>query len=181
MGLEKLLTKKKTAIVQKWFDMVIETYPADSAKFYKSQKDPFANPVGRNTFNALKILFDQLLHEMDHGAIKSSLDPIIRIRAVQDFSPSQATAFIFFLKKIIRDQFDNEIKNSLNVDELLHFESKIDQLCLIAFNIYAECREKLYKIKSFEERNRTFKAFERAGLICEIPDAEPDHNKSNLI
>jgi len=108
MGLEKLLTKKKTAIVQKWFDMVIETYPADSAKFYKSQKDPFANPVGRNTFNALKILFDQLLHEMDHGAIKSSLDPIIRIRAVQDFSPSQATAFIFFLKKIIRDQFDNE-------------------------------------------------------------------------
>jgi hypothetical protein len=181
MELEKLLAKKKTAIVKKWFNMVIETYPADSAKIFKNQTDPFANPVGTHTMDGLSSLYGELLGRMDHTAIKSCLDPIIRIRAVQDFTASQATAFMFFLKKAVRDEVKDEIEKGLYADELLRFESKIDEICLIAFNLYSECREKLYKIKSFEERNRTYKAFARAGLICEIPDAEPDHDKSNLI
>jgi hypothetical protein len=36
------------------------------------------------------------------------------------------------------------------------------------------CREKIYEIKGNEEKNRTFKAFERAGLIAEIPENPPD-------
>ena len=54
-----------------------------------------------------------------------------------------------------------------NAGELFEFESKIDQLCLIAFDIYMQCREKVYLIRANETRNRTFKAFERAGLISE--------------
>lgn len=161
--------------------MVIETYPADGARLFKRQKDPFANPVGNSTFVGLTTVFESLLKGVNHETVKASLDPLIRIRAVQDFSASQATAFVFFLKNIVRDFVRDETKKAIGVDELLRFESKIDEISLIAFNLYSECREKLYKIKSFEERNRTYRAFARAGLICEIPDAEPDPNKSNLI
>ena len=46
MRLNNLLSQKKAAITKKWFALVIETYPSDTAKFLKSQKNPFANPVG---------------------------------------------------------------------------------------------------------------------------------------
>jgi len=33
--------------------MVVDTYPADTSRFLKSQKDPFANPVGGATIQGL--------------------------------------------------------------------------------------------------------------------------------
>ena len=107
---------------------------------------------------------------MDPETISSHLDPIIRIRAVQDFTPSQAIAFILFLKKILRQNLDKELQVSQIARDFVALESKIDQLSLMAFDIYSQCREKIYKISANETRNRTFKAFERAGLISEKPE-----------
>ncbi len=173
MRLNNLLVQKKTTLVKKWFAMVIETYPSDTAKFLKSQKDPFANPVGRTVYQGLEALFDQLLKGMDHETLTSCLDPIIRIRAVQNFTPSQAVSFILFLKDVIRTNLNTEIMEEQLVDELLLLESQIDELILIAFNLYMQCREKVFELKANEMKNRTFRAFERAGLVKEMPEVEP--------
>ena len=180
MRLNTLLTKRKTAIVKKWFAATIETYPSDTAKFLKSRKDPFANPVGRTLYQGLEVLFDELLKEMDHDVMRSVLDPIIRIRAIQNFSPSQATGFIFFLKNVIRDNIKKEDPQAQLFSELLLFESKIDELGLIAFNLYMNCREKIYELKANEMKNRTFRAFERAGLVRETPADRPDLDNINI-
>lgn len=145
--------------------MVIDTYPPDTSRFIKGQKDPFANPVGNTTFEGLQTLFDALFDDMNREAIVSSLDPIIRIRAIQDFTPSKAISFIFSLKKIIREIANKEFPDDQVADELFLMDSKIDNLGMIGFDIYMECREKLYEIKSNEFRNRTYSAFERAGLL----------------
>ncbi|MFC1811600.1 RsbRD N-terminal domain-containing protein [Thermodesulfobacteriota bacterium] len=174
MRLNNLLAERKTAIVKKWFSLAIETYPPDTAKFLHRQKDPIANPVGRTIYRGLEELFDELLNGIDYESATDSLDPIIRIRAVQAYSPSQATGFIFFLKKVIRENFHKEIFEEALLEELLTFESKIDELGLIAFNIYMKCREKICDLKASEIKNRTFKAFERAGLVKEMPEFEPD-------
>ena len=174
MRLNNILAQRKTAIIKKWFTLVIETYPSDTSKFLKSQKDPFANPVGRTIYRGLEALFDELLKGIDYKTITTFLDPIIRIRAVQNFSPSQATGFIFFLKNVIRENLLKEISEEQIINELLLFESKIDELSLIAFNLYMQCREKIYELKANEMKNRTFRAFERAGLVKEIPEVEPD-------
>ena len=175
MLLEELLAQKKTAIVDRWFDVVAETYPADTAKFIKRQKDPFSNPVGNTTQKGLTVLMDELLGEMNCDTINSFLDPIIRIRAVQDFTPSKATSFIFSLKEIIRDQLKSKDVNDYQISvELSQFDLKIDLIGLMAFDIYMKCREKIYQIKANEEKNRTFRAFERAGLINEFADNEPE-------
>ena len=165
--LVRIIEQKKAAIVKKWFDSTAQTYAPDTAEFLKSKTDPFANPVGGSILSSLNVLLDQLIHDMDPQIINSNLDPIIRIRAVQNFTPSQATAFILSLKKVIRAILAKELRDSRNVGELFVFESKIDQLCLMAFDIYMQCREKIYQISANETRNRTFKAFERAGLISE--------------
>ena len=167
IALEQILERKKTAISKQWFDLTVQTYEPDTAEFMKSKTDPFANPVGSSLVSGLKVLLDQLIGTMDQNVIVKHLDPIIRIRAVQDFTPSQATAFILFLKKILRQNLEKELQDSQIARDFVALESKIDQLSLMAFDIYSQCREKIYKISANETRNRTFKAFERAGLISE--------------
>ena len=166
MNLKELLEKRKSAITKKWFDMVVDTYPSDTSIFLKKQKDPFDNPVGNATLEGVNGMFDELLGNMDPEKINAFLDPIIRIRAVQSFSASKAVGFIFFLKAIIRESVKDDIQDQ--TDELLALELNIDELGLIAFDIYMTCRETLYRIKAEEEKKRTFSAFERAGLIKEI-------------
>ena len=174
MRLNNLLAQRKTAIIKNWFALAVETYPPDTASFLKKQKDPFANPVGRTISRGLESLFNELLNEMDHDTIISFLDPIIRIRAIQNFSPAQAISFIFLLKRAIRENIKTEAFEEQLFNELLLFESKIDQLAMIAFNLYMECKEKIYDLKANEMRNTTYKAFKRAGLVREWPVDEPD-------
>ncbi len=166
-GLEKIIKKNKTAIAKQWFNLAAQTYAIDTAQFLKSKSDPFANPVGHAMMTGLDGILEQLIHTPDPKALHSHLDSIIRIRAVQDFTPSQATAFILSLKKVLRDFFTKELQDSRLAAEFIELESKIDQICLMAFDIYMQCREKVYQISANETRNRTFKAFERAGLIKE--------------
>ena len=169
-GLEKILEKNKAAITKKWFHLAAQTYAIDTAKFLKSQTDPFANPVGNTMLNALDGILEQLIHTMDSQTLNSHLDSIIRIRAIQNFTPSQATAFILSLKRILREYLAKELQDSRLATEFADVESKIDLICLMAFDIYMQCREKVYQISANETRNRTFSAFERAGLIAESPD-----------
>ena len=167
IGLKGLIQKNKSEIIKNWFAATIQTYAPDTAQFYKNQKDQFGNPVGSITSKGIAFLLDQLLNTFDPDAIKAYLDPIIRIRAIQDFSPSQATGFILLLKKILRENLANELQNAATATQFLAFESKIDQLCLLAFDLYMDCKEKIYEISANETRNQTFRAFERAGLITD--------------
>lgn len=164
-GLAKIIEQKKAAITKKWFDLTAHTYARDTAEFLKSKTDPFSNPVGGAMLTGLNALMDELIGDMDPRTINTYLDPIIRIRAVQNFTPSQAIAFILSLKRALREILAKELRDSNCAGELFEFESKIDRLSLMAFDIYMQCREKIYQISANETRNRTFRAFERAGLI----------------
>jgi hypothetical protein len=172
--LRKLLEQKKKAIVNQWFERVVKAYAPDTAQFLKNQKDPFSNPLGSALSEGLPVLFDQLLAGPQTATVKESLDPIIRIRAVQNYSPSQAIAFILILKNIIRENLATELKDRQTANELLQFESRIDTVSLVAFDIYMACREKIYDLKTNFQRNRVYRTFERAGLIIETPEQDPE-------
>lgn len=169
MGLEKALTKRRNAIVGEWFDVVAKTYAPDTAQFLKRDKDPFTNPVGGYLTRGLSGLFDHLLTGLDRNTAREFLDPIVRVRAVQNFTPSQATAFVLILKKIVRTHLKKEIQDGRLWDDLVDFEARVDALNLFAFDIYMECREKLYELKANEEKSKIYKAFKRAGLVREAP------------
>ena len=174
--LKGLIEKNKDEIIKKWFEATIQTYAPDTARFYKGQKDQFANPVGSITAKGVAFLLDQLLNDLQPDAVKTYLDPIIRIRAVQDFTPSGATAFILRLKKVLRDCLSDHLQDAAIVLELLAFESKIDQLCLMAFDIYMACKEKIYQISANDMRSQALKVFKRAGLIAD-ESPQPDKVK----
>ncbi len=131
-GLVSLITKQRSAIISKWFDSAIHAYAPDTAAFIKSQKDQFANPVGSHTLKGVEVLFDQLVGGMDAGAITTYLDPIMRIRAVQNLTPARATAFIFSLKNILIDMFGKNFQDIGMTRQFLEIEARIDQMGLAA-------------------------------------------------
>lgn len=167
MGLIEKVAQQKDALAELWFERVIDTYPDETTRFLRSQKDPFANPVGQTTHSNLVILVDLLSSGLDTTAARNALDPIIRIRAIQNFTASQAVGFVFDLKQIIRKKLSGKPDNA---KEMTRIENLIDKLALIAFDTYMQCREKIYDLKANETKERTFKAFAKAGLIKESED-----------
>jgi hypothetical protein len=173
MELKSLLENKKPSIVKKWFELVIDTYAPDAALFFKNQRDDFLNPVGGTTRNILETLFEALLENVDTKSIAVTLEPLIKIRAVQKFSPSQAVGFLFALKALIRKELKKELKK-INSEELDLVDTRIDSLALIGFDVFVQCREKIYDLRTQTERSKIYTAFARAGLIKEIAADEPD-------
>ncbi|MBU1171796.1 MAG: RsbRD N-terminal domain-containing protein [Proteobacteria bacterium] len=171
MGLEKILGLKQSEITKAWFDQVVKTYHGDSSHFLLDVKDPFSNPVGATTFKALGEVFEALISGKTRSEIIPLLDPPIRIRAVQEFSPSQAVSFVFFLKNVVRHCLEKEIKNTeISEKELSNFDDKVDGLSLIAFDIYMGCREQIFKFRAEHVKSRTLKLLEKADILCEVPE-----------
>jgi hypothetical protein len=153
MKLAKLLHQKKEHILKRWFSLIIEDYPLNVSNFLKHEKDRFMNPVGYTISTGIEILFDEITHEANSDRIIAALDGIIRIRAVQDFTPSQAPAFVLLLKKATRDElrvYDEGLKTEGKpglLEELLQFETRIDGIASLAFDIYIKCRDDINRIK----------------------------------
>ena len=173
MSLDGLLFDKRSSIIKKWRDLVISTYPIDTQRFFKREKDRFSNPVGQTIAEDLEILYDQLTKDNDIDKISRSLDNIVRIRAVQDFKPSAAVGFVLDLKRLIRkeigvDAGEDEIKDIMEA-----LEERIETAALLAFDIYVGCRHKLYELRVSEATNQVSRLLERANLKIELPEFDP--------
>ncbi|HMK59775.1 MAG TPA: RsbRD N-terminal domain-containing protein [Dissulfurispiraceae bacterium] len=169
MKLDELLKKQRSSIIDKWFNRIISSYPDDTAEFLR-KKSGFANPVGQTTFQGIQDIFDGLLLDAEPTEIEPFLDSIIRVRAVQNFSPSEAVDFIYQLKKIIREEISASFKDAEIRGELESLDSRIDSLALLSFDIFMKCREKLYDIKANELRDRTLWLLKKSNLLTETPD-----------
>lgn len=174
MDLKNLLQEKRSDIIKKWCGVLLSTYPEQSQNFLRHQKDDIANPVGCTISEGIESIYDELLKESESDEILLFLDNIIRVRAIQDFAPSQAVSFIFGLKDIIREVLESEIRQGGISEELIAFESKIDGLALLCFDIYNQCRQKIFEIRVNEVRNESSRLLKMAGLVYEIPEIDGD-------
>ncbi len=176
MDLENFLTQHKSSILKKWFNSILETYPAETVRMLKKEKNQFANPVGSTIYQGMEKLYQELITDMNEETISPFLDRIVRIRAIQDFSPSRAIAFAFDLKRLVREQMEeaSNAEERLTANDLDTFDARIDQLAMLAFDIYVKCREQLYELRVNEVKNRTHRLLQRANLLAEIPEQEPE-------
>ncbi len=152
--LKELLSNKKSIILDRWIQSIDNSYPVETTKFLKSQKDRFSNPVGYSITNCAENLFNELLSSRSIQNYKASLSDLIKIRAVQEFSPSQAIGFIFLLKQTIHNELESEIKAGMDSKELMEIDSSIDEMALAAFDLYMDAREKIFQIRVKELKAR---------------------------
>lgn len=164
MTVQDLLIKNKRTILERWFDLIVETYPPDTASLMRKDRDPFTNPVGSTIFREIGILFEKLCEGVQDERCRSSLDSILKIRAVQDFPPSKGIGFIFMLKRAIEETLRSEILKESLMEEWLRFQSRIDAMALEAFDLYMDCRERICEIRINQaraEREMAFRMMER--------------------
>jgi hypothetical protein len=169
MELKVLLEKREAVILRQWLAMIFSIYPAGSTDLLKSE-DIFTNPVVHNTKTYAKRILSGLIRGDNTAAVACYTEHIIRIRAVQDCTPSQATSFVTDLKAVIRSQIMHDaIKDGL-MDDLAEFEKKIDVLGLISCDQYATIKSKIRELAIKKaKKDNDFKArIMGAGKTCEL-------------
>jgi len=164
MPLTAHLAEKKSAILGRWLTTIFESYPPETAIFLRKEKDRFDNPVGYRIAEGLEGLYHALIQDFDRERVLHFLDEIIRIRALQNFSPSQALAFIFILKNVIREELADEIRKENLAGEVLEVESRIDGLALLGFDVYIKRREKVTELKVDEMKRSISGLMRKAGI-----------------
>ena len=160
MNLKQELDKNRVLFIKKWFQATIDTYPAQTAKVLSKDSNRFDNPVGSVTHETIENVFNLIIKDFNEETLENKLDPVIRIRAVQAFSASQAVSFVFALKDIGEDILDKRL--------LREFDKLVDKIALAAFNKFMKCKEEIFLLKATESKRRVHRAFERAGLVAEL-------------
>lgn len=168
MTFENTLAERRAELSEKWADLILQTYPKETQKVWSRQKDRFQNPVGAAIHEATGDLFGQLIEWQDAGVIAASLDRLIRIRAVQDFSPSQAISFVFLLKKLLRDEFFRDMRKDGTLEDLLRFEAKVDNLAMMSFDIYTKSREEVFRFRVEEVKRSQHNLLRKARMIVDV-------------
>jgi hypothetical protein len=159
MMLANSLLQHRAELLTEWFDRILEEYPPETAKFLRQQGNHFANPVGSGLREALAPIFDELVTGWNTDKVLESLDSIIRVRAVQDFSPSGAVSFLFTLKRLLRHHFVSDGHSSGTDLETL--DRRFDELVLMAFEVYSRCREEVFDIRVKQIRDLSLNRMER--------------------
>ena len=174
MKLEQYLCDNSQALKERWLDAMFRTYPLDTVGFMRKKRDQFQNPVGHRMGLAADALVDALLKPgLDSEEIAGPVDDIVRIRAVQDFTPARAIGVFYLLKSIVRDMVKGDLADGDTARELLQFESKIDTLVLVSLDVYVQCKAQIYEMRIREINNKHHMLLKRAKMVCE-PAEEPD-------
>jgi RsbT co-antagonist protein rsbRD N-terminal domain len=132
-------------ILEQWFAQAIESYPRLTARFLAAERDSFRNLVGHTLREGMAVLLQEILGDMNAGKLSAALDSILRIRAVQDFKPSEAVGFVFLLRPILLGS---------NPPRPAMLEARVEQLALMAFDHYMDCREDIARVRTNEAKRK---------------------------
>jgi len=171
--LDRKIEEHRDEILGRWIEGVIDHYPEETGKFLRTQSDRFANPVGASLREGLTELLDGVFRGADPDELTSALDRVIRVRAVQEFSPSAAVGFVFDLKDLLR-----EVTKGAGTDaacSLDAIDDRIERLGLHAFDVYMSCREQMWSIRMQEIRNQSLGILDRMQEWREKRAENPEH------
>jgi hypothetical protein len=153
MALKTILAEQRHDIIDTWVKQVLATYSPDAAQIFHRKKDRFANPIGYNVKAGLAECYDSLAGDGE-PELGKQMEELVKVRAVQQFQPSAAIAFVFEIKDIVR-QFGEKLKMVLEPADLFAFDGRVDQMALLVFDCYMGCRERLNQVRIRElESNR---------------------------
>jgi hypothetical protein len=149
MEFNTFLQENNVVILDRWIDRVLATYAPESKRIFKRFEDQFANPVGYNVAQRLKEFYRDFCEQSDPAAGAAALEQLVRIRAVQDFTPSEAVSFIFELKRIVAEEY-RKAGGEFEPEVWLGFAERVDAVALMVFDMYLANRERLYQIRISE-------------------------------
>jgi hypothetical protein len=147
MTLKDLLTEKRAIILQRWFDRILEDYPPETQALFRENKSPYSNPIGVTLRKGMEGLIDEILQTTNIEEARAILEPVMKVRAVENLPPSQGGKFILPLREVVSEIVREAKRTDLLGQEWLDLNSRITQLALLGMNLYSECREKVNRLR----------------------------------
>ena len=138
--------RARERILAGWVEAVLATWPAEARPLLERRDDPFGNPVGETVRTSLAAALEALLDGAPPRRVAETLGPLVRVRAVHDLPPSRALAFIFRLRRLVREELGDA------GEELV---PRVEAVLLAAFDLYVAARERLADARVRAERRRT--------------------------
>jgi hypothetical protein len=92
----------------------------------------------------------------------------MKIRAVQQFTPSQAVGFVFRLREIVRAELGGVAADPEVSVELAELDAQIDRIALAAFDTYVACREQVYELRINEVKRQV------SWIVDKVNQQDPD-------
>jgi hypothetical protein len=168
-----LMREHRAEVARRWGDLTLATYPAASAALFLNESDPFRNPVGAVVRRSLAVLLDELLGDTaDASAAGDALDAMVRMRAVQDFTPGRAVGFVFLVRTAVSDVL-GERHDACPAAEHDDLSARIETLAMSAFDAFTACRQRLFELRAAEAKARVHSLLKRAGAVEEdVPEAD---------
>jgi RsbRD-like negative regulator of sigma factor len=174
MALRDLLAERRSAICERWLDAVLAEYGPATAARWRRERDRFANPIGHALATGLPRLYALATGD---GAIDeraaTGLEEIVRIRTVQDFTPSAAAGFPCHLRTAVRDELSAELADGRHAAELAALDARIERLVFVAFDTYVSLREEMFRLRQ-EELKRSVASILRRWNGGELSGAATD-------
>jgi len=150
MSLRERVADRRDGVCRRWLDAVLAEYGEATASRWRRERDPFANPVGHLLSTGLPELVEAAIAD---GAppprAVAALESILRVRSVQELPPSQAVSFVLRLRDVVRAELA-EGPAGPDAAELAAFDARVEQLTLLAFDVYVGLREQLFRVRQEE-------------------------------
>ncbi len=150
MSWEQGPAELRRRFVQAWLAGTLRTYPDQTGRFLREERDPFRNPVGSTFRAAFETLAEELLGGFDRTRVAAAVDSVVRVRAVQDFTAAEAVAFV----ALARDAVRAAAAGDRAACDLV--EARLGELAHLAEASLGACREQIREIGARAARRRDF-------------------------
>jgi hypothetical protein len=151
MNVTELCDARRETLLPRWVESFFASYLLDAGGFLRTARDPFANPVGQITRDAVATLYDAVAgHDAAGETVKNALESLMRLRAVQDMPPSRAVGALYLLKPLLRAEILPSLAGDAGdagLPAYLEMESRLDGLALLALDMYQDSREKVFRLR----------------------------------
>ncbi len=154
MILKNLFVEKRTIILQRWLDRVLEAYPPDTKRFFRENKNPYSNPVGFTLRKGMEGIMAQVLQPFSEKDARAILEPVMKVRAVEDLPACRGMDFIPPLREVLSEIVREENRKDILGHEWLELNSRVSRLALLGMTLYSECREKVNQLRIKEWKKR---------------------------
>lgn len=140
---QALFLEKRESIAKAWFEAIVATMPLQSSGFLRTLADPFVNPVADMLKEAMAGICDALSgQDLEIEIVKQAIERLILLQAAEN-TPGKSLATFLILKPILQKQ----LCTAENCLEYLEFESRLDTILLLAFDLYMAKRETMAELR----------------------------------
>jgi len=178
MAPETAPAQMRDLFVREWLASTLRTYPEQTGRFLSHERDRFRNPVGHTLRAALSALAGELFGSFDRTRVTASLGEVVRLRAVQEFSPAEAVEFVTLARHAARGLAKTE-HPQLAAGALEVLNARIDDMVVMAADLFEQCRVEVRAIAARAARRRVFvleraqaRAAARSGAPLSTPRGE---------